>query len=125
MGAKVDWNDKTKQVDIKKDNVSITIRINDRNIVVNTTIKTMDTKAIIRFQNLVPIRYVKALELNGWNANTKTVIITTGGDVIKSYSKDYYRINPEWKSFIHMNTEKVNMKVSMKQIRMVDTWNVK
>lgn len=98
LGAKVDWNDKTKQVDIKKDNVSITIRINDRNIVVNNTIKTMDTKAIIKdSRTFVPIRYVaEGLGAKvGWNANTKTVIITTGGDVIKSYSKDYYRINPE------------------------------
>ncbi len=96
LGAKVEWNEKLKEVYITKDAVKISLRINDRDIVVNNEIKTMDTKAIIKEdRTFVPIRYVaEGLGAKvGWNDGTKTVIITTGND--KSYVQDFYKVNPD------------------------------
>jgi len=100
LGATVDWNQKYQEVTIKKDNVTIRIMINDRNIVVNSSIKTMDTEAIIKEdRTFVPIRYVaEALGATvGWDASTKTVIITTGGAVNTEIpnAADFYKINPD------------------------------
>jgi ribosomal protein S17E len=100
LGATVEWNDKLNEALIKKDDVSITIRINDRNIVINNTIKTMDTEAIIKeSRTFVPIRYV-AEGLGAavaWDPNTMTVIITTkdavNADIVNA--ADFYKINPD------------------------------
>ena len=100
LGATVEWNEKYQEVKIKKDNVNISIMINDRDIVVNGRIKTMDTKAIIKDgRTFVPIRYV-AEELGatvGWDPNTRTVIITTkdatNADIPNA--ADFYKINPD------------------------------
>ena len=100
LGATVEWNEKYQEVKIKKDNVNISIMINDRDIVVNGRIKTMDTKAIIKDgRTFVPIRYV-AEELGatvGWDPNTKTVIITTQDSVNVDIpnAADFYKINPD------------------------------
>lgn len=98
LGAKVEWNEKHKVVYIRKDAVNISVRINDMDIVVNNRKVTMDTKAIIKDdRTYVPIRYVaESLGATvGWNANTKTVIITTGKNTDKSYVEDFYKINPD------------------------------
>ena len=82
LGATVEWNTQDREVYITKESTRIMIRIDERNIVVNGKIKTMDTKAIIKDdRTYVPIRYV-AEELGatvGWDAATRTVIITTVG----------------------------------------------
>jgi len=82
LGATVEWNAQDREVYITKESTRIMIRIDERNIVVNGKIKTMDTKAIIKEdRTYVPIRYV-AEELGatvGWDAATRTVIITTVG----------------------------------------------
>ncbi|OPZ92387.1 MAG: hypothetical protein BWY74_01604 [Firmicutes bacterium ADurb.Bin419] len=100
LGAIVEWNQEYQEVTIKKDNVNIRIIINNRNIVVNRSVKTMDTEAIIKEgRTFVPIRYVaEALGATvGWNASTKTVIITTGGAVNTDIpnAADFYKINPD------------------------------
>jgi len=100
LGATVEWNEEYQEVKIKKDNVNISIMINDRDIVVNGRIKTMDTKAIIKDgRTCVPIRYV-AEELGatvGWAPSTSTVIITTqdatNADIPNA--ADFYKINPD------------------------------
>jgi hypothetical protein len=98
LGATVEWKEKLQEVYITKNNVNISVRINDRDIIVNNQIKMMDTKAIIKdSRTYVPIRYVaEALGAKvGWNASTKTVIITTGSNSsTKSYEGDFYKINP-------------------------------
>jgi hypothetical protein len=96
LGAKVEWKANVQEVYITKDTINISLRINDRDIVINNEIKTMDTKAIIKEdRTFVPIRYVaEGLGAKvGWNDSTKTVIITTGND--KSYVQDFYKINPD------------------------------
>lgn len=81
LGAKVGWNGDIRQVDITLDTTKVTIKINDKNIVVNSRIQEMDTKAIIKQdRTFVPIRFVsEALGATvKWDGNTRTVIITTG-----------------------------------------------
>ena len=84
LGANVEWNAESREVYITKDGVSIMIRIGEERILANGSTKVMDTKAIIRYdRTYVPIRYV-AEELGatvGWDAGTRTVIITTVKDV--------------------------------------------
>jgi hypothetical protein len=83
LGAEVEWDAEEREVYITKGSTRIMIRIDQRNIVVNGKIKTMDTNAIIKEdRTYVPIRYV-AEELGatvGWDAATRTVIITTVGE---------------------------------------------
>jgi len=82
LGATVEWNVQDREVYITKDGVYIMIRIDQEMILVNGKTKAMDTKAIIKEdRTYVPIRYV-AEELGatvGWDAATRTVIITTVG----------------------------------------------
>ena len=84
LGATVEWNAQDREVYIAKDGVYIMIRIDQEMILVNGRTKAMDTKAIIKEdRTYVPIRYV-AEELGatvGWDASTRTVIITTVKDV--------------------------------------------
>ncbi len=84
LGATVEWNAQDREVYITKDGVNIMIRIDQEIILVNGRTKTMNTKAIIKEdRTYVPIRYV-AEELGatvGWDASTRTVIITTVKDV--------------------------------------------
>ena len=84
LGATVEWNAQDREVYITKDGVYIMIRIGQEIILVNGRTKAMDTKAIIKEdRTYVPIRYV-AEELGatvGWDASTRTVIITTVKDV--------------------------------------------
>jgi len=84
LGATVEWNAQDREVYITKDGVYIMIRIGQEIILVNGRTKAMDTKAIIKEdRTYVPIRYV-AEELGatvGWDASTRTVIITTDKDV--------------------------------------------
>ena len=96
LGAVVEWKPEIYEVNITKDSVKISLRINDRDIIVNNEIKTMDTKALIKEdRTFIPIRYVaEALGAKvGWNDSTKTVIITTDND--KSYVQDFYKINTD------------------------------
>ena len=84
LGATVEWNVQDREVYITKDGVYIMIRIDQKMILVNGRTKAMDTKAIIKDdRTYMPIRYV-AEELGatvGWDASTRTVIITTVKDV--------------------------------------------
>ena len=84
LGATVEWNAEDREVYITKDKANVLIRIGQERILVNGITKTMDTKAIIRYdRTYVPIRYVaEGLGATvGWDAGTRTVIITTIKDV--------------------------------------------
>ena len=84
LGATVEWNAEDREVYITKDKANVLIRIGQERILVNGVTKTMDTKAIIRYdRTYVPIRYVaEGLGATvGWDAGTRTVIITTVKDV--------------------------------------------
>ena len=91
LGAKVEWDGKTKEVSISQGENKIKVRINDRDIVVNNSVKGMDTKAIIKNDRaFVPILFVgEALgAVVTWDAKTRTVVITTS-----ALAKDSHIIN--------------------------------
>jgi len=82
MGCTVDWNDKTRQAIITKGDKTAVFTIGKNTYTVNGQTKTMDTKAVIvGNRTAFPIRF--AAEAMGakvdWDADTYTVIITTGG----------------------------------------------
>ncbi len=81
LGATVEWNAGEQKAYVKKDATIVTIKINDKDILVNGLIKRMDTKAIIKEdRTFVPIRYTaESLGATvGWDGSTRTVIISTG-----------------------------------------------
>lgn len=82
MGCTVEWNDKTRQATITKGDKTAVFTIGKNTYTVNGQTKTMDTKAVIvGNRTAFPIRF--AAEAMGatvdWDANTYTVLITTGG----------------------------------------------
>lgn len=84
LGATVEWNAGEQKAYVKKDATIVTIKINDKDILVNGLIKRMDTKAIIKEdRTFVPIRYTaESLGASvGWDGSTRTVIISTGQTV--------------------------------------------
>lgn len=91
LGAKVEWNGKTREVSISQGENKIKVRINDQDIVVNNSVKGMDTKAIIKNdRTFVPILFVgEALgAVVTWDAKARTVVITTS-----AAAKDSHIIN--------------------------------
>ena len=81
MGCTVDWNDKTRQATIAKGDKTAVFTIGKNTYTVNGQSKTMDTKAVItNSRTAFPIRFAaEAMGATvGWDANTYTVIITTG-----------------------------------------------
>lgn len=79
LGAKVNWNGKTKTVVIEKDGTTINLTIGQNKATVNGKIVTFDTSAEMKNgRTMVPLRFVS--EVMGakidWDENTKTVNIS-------------------------------------------------
>jgi hypothetical protein len=94
----IGWAQKLKEATITKNDVKIFIRINDQDIVINSRIQTMDTKAILKAdRTFVPIRFVaEALGATvGWNNSTRTVIIIINKNIVGAKAEDFYKINPD------------------------------
>ena len=78
LGANVEWNDETKTVTAKKDDVEIKLTINDKTAYVNGKEITLDTPSVIKDgRTLVPVRFIseslgKDVE---WDAENKYVIV--------------------------------------------------
>ena len=88
LGAKVDWNDKTKTITATKDGLVVKTTIGDKNIYVNGVKKTMDVApVIVNGRTLVPVRFVsEALGCDvEWNPKARTVYI---------YSADLWEKTP-------------------------------
>ena len=100
MGCTVDWNDKTKQAIIAKGDQLAVFTIGKNTYTVNGQTKTMDTRAVIvNDRTAFPIRF--AAEAMGatvdWDADTYTVIITTGGATAEVKTVDLGRSNDPFK----------------------------
>ena len=100
MGASVDWNEQAQEVNIRKGNTSITVRINDSIIKVNSYTNSMEAAAILEAgRTFVPIgRIAEALGAKaGWNIATQTVAIASVKSVIdpSSLEKLEYLSNSE------------------------------
>lgn len=85
MNASVKWNGINRVVTIKKDNLSIELKIGFKTAIVNSKVKNFDTAAIIKqSRTFVPLRFVsEALGAKvDWNGTTNTVNIYTKGKPI-------------------------------------------
>lgn len=84
LGAKVDWNEKTKTVSINQKDKVVEMQIGSKTIKVDGETKQMDTTPISK-QNrtFVPLRFVsEGLGVNvDWLKEVSTVKITTGKEI--------------------------------------------
>lgn len=100
MGATVDWNEQTKQVEVKKGDVDIVLTVNEPSISVNGTKKELDTAPqVINGRTMLPIRAV-AEELGatvGWDSDENSVIIVDWNSYIKEIQTDA----PSFYSFLN------------------------
>jgi len=100
LGATVSWNNDTRQAIFEKDGVTAVFTIGSKTYTVNGVKKTMDTQAVITGdRTCIPIRF--AAEAVGatvdWDADTYTVIITTGGATAEVKTVDLGRSNDPFK----------------------------
>ena len=85
LGAKIKWVDATKTVVGTRNTKSVKLRIDDSMAYINGQETLLDVPAtIINGRTMVPVRFVSEMlgENVGWNAETKTVEITS--DYIKN-----------------------------------------
>lgn len=79
LGAKVQWNEKTKEVTVKKDNLDILLKIGSKKAVVNGKEVTLDVPAKIENgRTLIPLRFVSehlGYKVNFDNSNKYIYII--------------------------------------------------
>lgn len=78
LGAEVSWNGTSKMVTIKRQGVTVTMKIGEKIINVNGRQKTLDTKAVlISGRTFVPVRFVsEALGAKvSWDAQIRTAYI--------------------------------------------------
>lgn len=83
MGASVDWNEAERKVTVKKGNTTITLQIDEYLAYVNGDALTISmAPRISNGRTMVPLRFIgETLDCEvGWDAETKTVIITTNGE---------------------------------------------
>ena len=83
MGASVDWNGETRKVTVKKGNTNIQLGIDDNLAYVNGDALTIAlAPRIENSRTMVPLRFIgETLDCEvGWDAETKTVYITTNGE---------------------------------------------
>ena len=98
MGASVDWNGETRQVTVTKGNTNIKLTIDEYLAYVNGDAVTVAlAPRIENSRTMVPLRFIgETLDCEvGWDAETKTVYITTNGEetqtpIIKMDQADSY-----------------------------------
>jgi len=79
IGAKVDWNQETQTVSVKKQDINISLKIGSDQLIRNGNVIKLDVPAkIVNNRTLIPVRAVaESLDLQvDWNQETRTVIIT-------------------------------------------------
>ncbi|WP_110930020.1 copper amine oxidase N-terminal domain-containing protein [Paenibacillus bouchesdurhonensis] len=80
LDAEVDWNNKTKTVTAWKDGTSVVLKINSKTATIDNQTVGLDVPAQnVKGRTMVPVRFVsEALgEEVVWDANSKTVYVTT------------------------------------------------
>lgn len=80
LGAKVDWDSKTKKVTVAKEDTILSVVVNSNVININGTNKTMDTKPVSKSSRVfVPLRFIsEGLGVKvDWLGSINTVKITT------------------------------------------------
>ena len=82
LGASVSWQQETQTVAIEKEGVKILVPIGSTTVMVNGTGKKVDAPArLAGGRTMVPLRFVSETfgAQVGWNAATKTALITLAG----------------------------------------------
>lgn len=90
LGAKVDWNQHTKNITATKDSRMIELTIGSSKAYINGTLNVLDVSAKVKNnRTFIPIRFIgEALGADvKWNDHTKTVYIQTSGSPTQQ-SKD-------------------------------------
>lgn len=86
MGAKVDWENDTRTVIIKKDKDTIKYTIGDMKAYLNDEIRVFDTYGILKEdRTFVPLRFISEMlscDVD-WSDVTRTVTIVSPGDAVK------------------------------------------
>lgn len=104
IGCTVDWDADKRQAIIAKGETKAVFTIDSKTYTVNGQNKTMDTQAVIvNSRTAFPIRFAaEAMGATvGWDANTYTVIITTGQQVKPPVTSEkiegtpFYQATPE------------------------------
>lgn len=86
MGARVDWENDTRTVIIKKDKDIIKYTIGDMKAYLNDEVRVFDTYGILKEdRTFVPLRFISEMlscDVN-WSDATRTVTITSPGEAVK------------------------------------------
>lgn len=80
LGATVHWDAKSSTVTATKDDITIHLKVNSNQAIVNGEVKTLDVPAkVINGRTLVPLRFVTQALSNKveWDGNAQHVYITT------------------------------------------------
>ncbi len=86
MGARVDWENETQTVTIKKDKDTVKYTIGNMKAYLNDEIRVFDTYGILKEdRTFVPLRFIsEMLSCNvDWNDTVKTVTIVSPGEAVK------------------------------------------
>lgn len=89
LGAKVEWDEKTRTVTCSKENTRVALQIGSKRAYVNNRLVILDAAAIIiNGRTFVPVRFIsESLGANvDWNDREKTVIINTNDNPAVSES---------------------------------------
>ncbi len=112
MGATVTWDDATKTAISTKDGTTVKMTLNSTTEYINNTALEMDvTPVIIDGRTLAPARYVAEAfgYYAGWDAPTKSVLISKTQNPDISQIKDGTRKNPyKFGDKIRINVFKIN-----------------
>lgn len=114
LGATVEWNNELRSVTSVKGDVTITLAVDSKDMVVNGEVKVLDVPAqIMNDRTMVPVRAVA--EAFGakveWNNDTRTVVITavvgemTPVDVVKAAYEAMFAFDLEECGKYYVNPE--------------------
>ena len=100
MGAKVEWDNKTRTAIGIKDHAKINLQINNPEASINGKEITLDSPAIIdNDRTLVPVRFIaESLGSNvSWNNKTRTVVIKnkSKNEVLEYTEEKYFEFDKE------------------------------
>ncbi|WP_019637265.1 copper amine oxidase N-terminal domain-containing protein [Paenibacillus fonticola] len=82
LDADVDWNNRTKTITALKGGTTVILKMNAKSATINGQSVSLDVPAQnLKGRTMVPVRFVSEAmgEQVDWNANSKTVYITTNG----------------------------------------------
>lgn len=110
LGATVDWNQETKSIKAKNENITIELTLDSKNVKVNGLTKTLDVPAkLVVNKTMVPVRFVSeslGAEVS-WDQENRIALITYQGQQINVLAQQSYLRDTNYKyTYVSMNTWK-------------------